>query len=82
MTREDLKRAWEEYQEKGFTTVDSGVFLEMGKDIPDNTDEYGNPVGEPLIEDACYLTTDDGSDPVYIMDFEDLCYEMRDNLED
>ena len=79
MTREDLKRAWEEYQEKGFTTVTSGVFLEMGKNIPENTDEDGNPVGEALIEDACYLTTDDGI-AVYIKDFEDLCYEMRDNL--
>lgn len=76
MTINDLKNAWDKYIETGFAEIAAGVFLEAGRDIPRNADE------EELIDDACYMTTDDGVDPIYIGGFDDLCDELKDNLED
>lgn len=64
--------AWREYRRTGSATVLPGVFLEKGRDIPRGEGE------EPLDPDSCYLTTDDGAEPRWIRDFDDLFEEMRD----
>lgn len=69
-----LDRAWRELHEKGSSTIQPGLFLEWGRDIPRGDGE------EPLDPESCYLTTDSGTEPIWTGSFDDLFEALVDIL--
>lgn len=69
-----LFRAWEEFRNTGSATIQPGVFIEKGKDIPRGEGE------EPLDGESCYLTTDSGTEPIWISGFGGLFDKMAEIL--
>lgn len=69
----DVKKAWKEYEKHDFANIGEGLCLEKGEDL--NKDG-----AEGLEDDSCYLTTDDGQEPIEIIGFADLLDELKEQL--
>lgn len=80
-----LYRAWEEYNNKGCAEVEGeGLFLESGKDLIEEQRGWADEDPGKNVEfdpDACYLCTDNGEDPIWIKDFNDLLEIERISLD-
>ena len=79
MTREDVRRAWEEAIATGCGSIGGGVFIETGKNLNSNASEE-EVAGYD--DDDMYITTDNGIDPIYVSDVDDVCDELKDQIDD
>lgn len=73
MKYDDVKNAWKQYEKHGSADIGGGLCLETGAELK----KWGT---EGLEDDYCYLTTDDGQDPIEIIGFADLLDELKEQL--
>lgn len=73
MKYDDVKNAWKQYEKHGSANIGGGLYLESGEELK----KWG---AEELEDDYCYLTTDDGQDPIEIIGFADLLDELKEQL--
>ena len=69
----DVKNAWKQYEKQGSANIGGGLYLETGAELK----KWG---AEGLEDDSCYLTTDDGQDPIKVIRFDDLLDELKEQF--
>lgn len=78
MTRSDLAEAWKHAGKHGWGEAGNGICIETGWQLNDVAEGNGEP--ERFDEDAMYITTDNGIEPILVCSLADAEEELRDQF--